>query len=52
MLSWSDLTRSDLTRSDLSGSTLAEADLCGAVADKWTRWPAGFNPTAAGVFVR
>lgn len=51
-LSWSDLSGSNLYGSNLYGSDLYGACMRGAVADMWTRWPAGFNPTAAGVFVR
>ena len=35
----------------LAGVNLAEADLTGAVADKDTRWPEGFDPVAAGVVI-
>lgn len=45
-LSWSNLSWSNLSRSDLSRS-----DLTGARADKWTRWPEGFDPAARGVEV-
>ena len=53
-LSGADLREADLSGADLSGADLRGADLSGADlreadADKWTRWPDGFNPAAAGV---
>ena len=33
----------------LAGANLAEADLTGAVADKDTQWPLGFDAEDAGV---
>ncbi|CAL9480236.1 hypothetical protein SUDANB140_03030 [Streptomyces sp. enrichment culture] len=44
-----DLRMADLRGTDLSTADLAEARLSGALASERTRWPAGFDPTAAGV---
>ncbi len=43
------LSGADLRRADLSGANLEEADLDRATADKYTLWPEGFDPVAAGV---
>ncbi len=66
-LSGANLTRANLTRANLSGAYLTWADLSGAdltranltranltraVADRWTRWPDGFDPAERGVVVR
>jgi hypothetical protein len=39
----------DLRGTDLTNADLVEARLTGAVASEQTRWPAGFDPSAAGV---
>ncbi|MGN5634749.1 pentapeptide repeat-containing protein [Streptomyces sp. AC154] len=44
-----DLRMADLRGTDLSTANLVEARLTGAVASEHTRWPAGFDHTAAGV---
>ncbi|WP_253914203.1 pentapeptide repeat-containing protein [Streptomyces mayonensis] len=44
-----DLRLADLRGTDLSTADLVEARLTGALASERTRWPAGFDPTAAGV---
>ncbi|MFF7801553.1 pentapeptide repeat-containing protein [Streptomyces olivaceus] len=44
-----DLRMADLRGTDLSTADLAEARLDGALASEHTRWPAGFDHTAAGV---
>ncbi|MFE8013999.1 pentapeptide repeat-containing protein [Streptomyces antibioticus] len=44
-----DLRLADLRGTDLSTADLAEARLTGALASGRTRWPEGFDPTAAGV---
>ncbi|MEU7472086.1 pentapeptide repeat-containing protein [Streptomyces sp. NPDC044984] len=44
-----DLRMADLRGTDLSTADLAEARLTGALASEHTRWPAGFDHTAAGV---
>ncbi|MBZ6260734.1 pentapeptide repeat-containing protein [Streptomyces olivaceus] len=44
-----DLRMADLRGTDLSTADLAEARLDGALASERTRWPAGFDHTAAGV---
>ena len=49
-----DLSEADLSEANLSGVPLYGANLAGAnlnrtVADRNTRWPAGFDPVAAGV---
>lgn len=46
-----DLTQSDLRGADLRGTYLEETLLNGASADGRTRWPAGFDPSVAGVHV-
>ena len=51
-LSGADLSRADLYGANLSGANLSRADLSRANADKWTRWPACFDPTTRGVIVR
>ncbi|MEW2293777.1 pentapeptide repeat-containing protein [Streptomyces sp. NPDC006743] len=44
-----DLRMADLRGTDLRTADLAEARLTGALASEHTRWPAGFDHTAAGV---
>lgn len=44
-----DLRMADLRGTDLSTADLVEARLTGALASEHTRWPAGFDHTAAGV---
>lgn len=44
-----DLHMADLRGCDLRTANLAEARLRGALASEHTRWPAGFDHTAAGV---
>ncbi|AQS72424.1 pentapeptide repeat-containing protein [Streptomyces pactum] len=44
-----DLRMTDLRGSDLSTADLAEARLTGALASEHTRWPTGFDRSAAGV---
>ncbi|MFJ8951087.1 pentapeptide repeat-containing protein [Streptomyces sp. NPDC102381] len=44
-----DLRMADLRGADLSTAHLVEARLVGALASERTRWPADFDPTAAGV---
>lgn len=44
-----DLRLADLRGADLSTADLAETRLTGALADEHTRWPAGFDHSAAGV---
>ncbi|MBH5334505.1 pentapeptide repeat-containing protein [Streptomyces pactum] len=44
-----DLRMADLRGTDLSTADLAGARLSGALASEHTRWPAEFDPTAAGV---
>ncbi len=46
-----DLRMADLRGTDLSSASLTEVRLTGALASEHTRWPAGFDPTAAGVVV-
>ncbi|MFF3172656.1 pentapeptide repeat-containing protein [Streptomyces sp. NPDC057900] len=46
-----DLRMADLRGTDLSTADLVEARLTGAMASEHTRWPAGFDHTAAGVVV-
>ncbi|WP_405764394.1 pentapeptide repeat-containing protein [Streptomyces sp. NBC_00080] len=46
-----DLRLADLRGSDLSTADLHQARLTGALASERTRWPAGFDPSAAGVVV-
>ena len=36
----------------LEGASLNGASLHSAIANKWTRWPDGFDPVAAGVVIR
>ncbi|MGW1327829.1 pentapeptide repeat-containing protein [Streptomyces antibioticus] len=49
VLQRADLRLTDLRGTDLSTADLAEARLTGALASVRTRWPEGFDPTAAGV---
>lgn len=42
----------DLTGADLTGANLDGAYLTGAHADRYTRWPDGFDPDNAGVVTR
>ena len=44
-----DLRGADLRGADLWDANLRDADLLGARADRWTRWPDGFDPKQAGV---
>ncbi|MGW3866966.1 pentapeptide repeat-containing protein [Streptomyces sp. NPDC005047] len=44
-----DLRMADLRGTDLSTANLVEARLTGALASEYTRWPADFDHTAAGV---
>ncbi|MEW2166444.1 pentapeptide repeat-containing protein [Streptomyces sp. NPDC007084] len=44
-----DLRMADLRGTDLRTANLVEARLAGALASEHTRWPAGFDHTAAGV---
>ncbi|MDQ0585280.1 pentapeptide repeat-containing protein [Streptomyces rishiriensis] len=46
-----DLRLADLRGTDLSTADLHQARLTGALASEHTRWPAGFDHTAAGVVV-
>ncbi|MER5201475.1 pentapeptide repeat-containing protein [Streptomyces sp. NPDC002884] len=46
-----DLRLADLRGSDLSTADLHQARLTGALASEHTRWPAGFDHSAAGVVV-
>ncbi|MBC8365289.1 MAG: pentapeptide repeat-containing protein, partial [Actinobacteria bacterium] len=52
-LSWASPKRNipgaNLRGADLAGANLGETSLTGALADKHTIWPEGFNPAAAGV---
>ena len=47
-----DLYGADLTRANLTRAYLSVAYLTRAVADRWTRWPDGFDPAERGVVVR
>lgn len=47
-LSSADLREANLCRTDLRGATLREAQLQGAVFDRRTRWPTGFEFEASG----
>lgn len=47
-----DLRMADLRGTDLSTANLVEARLTGALASEYTRWPADFDHTAAGVVDR
>ncbi len=49
VLSGADLTAANLSGADLEGANLTGANLERAVADKYTIWPEGFDPVAAGV---
>jgi hypothetical protein len=42
------LWRCDLTGADLSDADLTRVDILGATYDRFTRWPAGFDPEAHG----
>jgi len=42
------LVGADLSGADLSGSNLSGADLSMTIYDKYTTWPKGFDPVAAG----
>jgi hypothetical protein len=44
-----DLRGANLLGANLRGANLRDADLRGARADRWTRWPDGFDPKQAGV---
>jgi uncharacterized protein YjbI with pentapeptide repeats len=44
-----DLRGADLVGANLREADLTAADLTGAIADKNTTWPDGFDPVAAGV---
>jgi uncharacterized protein YjbI with pentapeptide repeats len=44
-----DMRGADLRGADLAGAQLDGAILTGAIADSSTRWPTGFDPSAAGV---
>ncbi|MGW3036683.1 pentapeptide repeat-containing protein [Streptomyces sp. NPDC001178] len=46
-----DLRMADLRGTDLSTANLVEARLTGALSSEYTRWPADFDHTAAGVVV-
>ena len=50
-LEWSNMQSVDLSGADLTGSDLTGANLTHGVADSFTRWPAGFDPEAAGVVI-
>ncbi|HXW01370.1 MAG TPA: pentapeptide repeat-containing protein, partial [Anaerolineae bacterium] len=43
------LVKADLREVDLSQADLSETMLRGAKYNDMTRWPAGFDPTSAGV---
>jgi hypothetical protein len=45
------LAGANLAGANLAGAYLTEAYLAEAKADKWTRWPDGFDPVARGVQV-
>ena len=45
------LRDANLRGADLSGTNLGAANLRGAVFDKNTKWPAGFDPIAAGAIL-
>jgi len=47
-LQGADLSGVTLWERDFTGAELAGADLTGATFDRFTRWPAGLDPTAAG----
>ena len=51
-LAGANLTGAYLADANLADANLAGAYLTGATADRWTRWPAGFDPEGAGVNVR
>jgi uncharacterized protein YjbI with pentapeptide repeats len=47
-LTGSVLRGTNLRNADLTGALLDGADLRGAIFDRWTIWPEGFDPLAAG----
>jgi uncharacterized protein YjbI with pentapeptide repeats len=47
-----DLTRANLSGADLTRANLSGADLSGAIANRLTQFPAGFNAVRAGVDIR
>lgn len=47
-LSWADLSGANLSEADLSKTNLNKADLSETRYNEGTRWPAGFDPAAAG----
>ena len=51
-LGGANLGGADLVEAYLVGANLAGADLGGANADRFTRWPDGFDPVTRGVTVR
>lgn len=61
-LSYANLREADLTKADLRGANIKGADLSearlsgtifkGAIADDFTKFPAGFNPSAEGVIFK
>ena len=48
-LAEANLTGANLTGANLARANLFGANLAGANSDQWTRWPDGFDRTAAGV---
>ncbi|MET8956818.1 pentapeptide repeat-containing protein [Streptomyces sp. NPDC004393] len=46
-----DLRWADVRGTDLSTADLNQAQMVGALASEYTKWPAGFDPAAAGVVV-
>ncbi len=51
VLTGADLREADVRGADFSGADLTDVDLGFAVANEQTRWPAGFEASARGVFV-
>ena len=51
-LGGANLARADLGGAYLGGANLGGADLARANADRFTRWPDGFDPVTRGVTVR
>jgi Pentapeptide repeats (8 copies) len=51
-LTGANLRGADLRGADLEDAALDEADLCDAIADETTWWPADFNPATACVQVK
>ncbi len=51
-LAGANLAGANLTGADLAGGNLAGANLTRANADRFTRWPDGFDPVTRGVTVR